>query len=114
LLKLINYDRILKHITNFKGEIYVPNIKSQAKRVEVSAEENKRNNATRSKIKNAVKKYNAAIKAEDVDAASALLSETVSVINKAKSSGVLHINTASRKVASLNNALEKLKKAKAQ
>ena len=43
----------------------MPNIKSQIKRVEVTAIENARNNAKRTRVRNAVKKFNAAIEAKD-------------------------------------------------
>ena len=47
----------------------MPNIKSQAKRVEVSAIENARNSAKKTKVKNAIKKFNAAVEAKDLAAA---------------------------------------------
>ena len=51
----------------------MPNIKSQIKRVQVTAVENARNSAKRTKVKNAVKKFNAAIDAQDVALAEKLL-----------------------------------------
>ncbi len=87
----------------------MPNIKSQKKRVLITKEEYLRNKSIRSEVKNAVKKYNAAIAAGDVQQAEALLPVTVSVINKAKSDGVYHINTASRKIASLYKSLNSVK-----
>ena len=87
----------------------MPNIKSQKKRVLITKEENLRNKSIRSEVKTAVKKFNAAIVAGDVAQAEALLPVTVSVINKAKSDGVYHINTASRKIASLNKSLNSIK-----
>ena len=88
----------------------MPNIKSQKKRVLITKEEYIRHKAIRSEVKPAVKKFNTAIAAGDVAAAEALLPVTVSVINKAKSDGVYHINTASRKIASLNKSLNAAKK----
>ena len=88
----------------------MPNIKSAIKRVKVSKKKNLRNRMVKSGVKTAVKKFNAAIAAGDVAAAEALLPVTVSVINKAKSDGVYHINTASRKIASLNKSLNAIKK----
>lgn len=87
----------------------MPNIKSQAKRVEVSAKENAINTAKRTKVKSAVKKFNAAIEAKDVKAAEALLPVTVSIIDAAKSDGIYHKNTAARKVASLYKSLNAIK-----
>ena len=74
----------------------MPNIKSQIKRVQVTAVENARNSAKRTKVKNAVKKFNAAIDAQDVALAEKLLPETVAVIDAAKSDGIYHKNTAAR------------------
>ena len=88
----------------------MPNIKSQKKRVLITKEEYARNKAIRSEVKTAVKKFDAAIQAKDIEKAEALLPVTVSVINKAKSDGVYHINTASRKIASLNKSLNAIKK----
>ena len=87
----------------------MPNIKSQIKRVEVTAIENARNNAKRTRVRNAVKKFNAAIEAKDLALAEKLLPETVSIIDAAKSDGVYHKNPAARKVATLNRSLDALK-----
>lgn len=85
------------------------NIKSQKKRVLITAEENKQNTAIRSRVKNAVKKFNAAIAEKDVAAAEALLPVTIGIINKAKSDGVYHINTASRKIATITKSFNSIK-----
>lgn len=87
------------------------NIKSQKKRIEVSRKENLQNTAIRSRVKNAVKKFNAAIEAGDLALAEKLFTETVSIIDSAKTDGVLHANTAARKVATISRSLDKLKKA---
>lgn len=87
------------------------NIKSQKKRIEVSRKENLQNTAIRSRVKNAVKKFNAAIEAGDLALAEKLFAETVSIIDSAKTDGVLHANTAARKVATISRSLDKLKKA---
>ena len=89
------------------------NIKSQKKRILVSAKENSKNTSIRSKVKNAVKKYNAAIESGDLALAEKLYPETVSVINKAKSAGVYHINAASRRIHTITVALDALRAAKA-
>ena len=88
----------------------MPNIKSQKKRVLITEEEYTRNKRIRSQVKHAVKKFNEMIAAGDLAKAEAMLPETISVINKAKSDGVYHINTASRKIASLYKALNAAKK----
>ena len=88
----------------------MPNIKSAKKRVLVSKRRNAENTAKKSRVKTAVKKYNAAIAAGDVVLAEQLLPATVSVIDRATSDGVFHPNTAARKKATLCRALDKLKK----
>lgn len=87
------------------------NIKSQKKRVLTNNKANAINNSKKSRVKNAIKKYNALIEAKDIAAAEALLPETVSIIDHAKSDGVFHANTASRKIAQLSKALDNIKKA---
>ena len=76
----------------------MPNIKSQKDRVVQSAKEQAHNKAINSNLKTVVKKANAAIVsgAADKDAA---VKVAVSVIDKAKSKGVLHKNTAARKIS---------------
>lgn len=87
------------------------NIKSQKKRVLTNNKANAINNSKKTRVKNAIKKYNALIEAKDIAAAEALLPEVVSIIDHAKSDGVYHQNTASRKIGSLSKALDSLKKA---
>ncbi len=89
----------------------MPNIKSQKKRVLISQRENEANTSKRSRVRNAVKKYEIAIENKDIATAEKLLPETISLINRAKSDGIYHANTASRKVARLSKQLDALKKA---
>jgi small subunit ribosomal protein S20 len=79
--------------------------------VKITAIENERNNAKRSKVKNIIKKYNGAIEAKDITAAEALLKEVVSSVESAYLDGVYKRNTASRKVSELSKKLSALKKA---
>ena len=87
------------------------NIKSQKKRVLITSEENASNNSKRTRVKNAVKKYEAAIAENNVELAKTLLPETVSIIDKAAADGIYKDNTASRKVARLSKLLSDLQKA---
>jgi small subunit ribosomal protein S20 len=87
----------------------MPNIKSAAKRVRVSARQHAENVSKKSRVKNAVKKFNAAIAAKDIAAAEKLLPETISIIDSAKSDGIFHKNAAARKVATLSRSLSNLK-----
>ena len=87
------------------------NIKSQKKRVLISREENARNNSLRSEVKTAIKKYEAAIAANDIAKAEELLPVTFSVIDAARSDGLFHINNDARKKARLAKMLDNAKKA---
>ncbi len=89
----------------------MPNIKSQKKRVLISQKENAANTSKRSRVRNAIKKYELAIANKDIATAEKLLPETISLIDRAKSDGIYHANTASRKVARLSKMLDEAKKA---
>lgn len=84
------------------------NIKSAKKRILVSRTKAERNKAIKSGIKTAVKKVNAAIQSGDQAAAKAALVDATTVIDKACTKGVLHSNTASRKVSRLAQAVNKM------
>lgn len=84
------------------------NIKSAKKRILVNRTKAERNKAIRSGVKTAVKKVRVAIEANDKSAASAALQSATSVIDKATKKGVYHKNTASRKVARLAQAVNKM------
>lgn len=90
----------------------MPNIKSAKKRVLVSQRQNNENVVKKSRVKNAVKKFNDAVAAGDVVLAEKLLSETVSIIDAATSDGVYHKNTAARKKATICRSFDALKAAK--
>ncbi|MBO4539910.1 MAG: 30S ribosomal protein S20 [Clostridia bacterium] len=89
----------------------MPIIKSQKKRVLISAEEKARNNSVRSEVKTAVKKFEIAIAENKLDEAAELLKKAVSAIDEAKRKGVYHINTVSRKKARLSKMLDQAVKA---
>ncbi len=84
----------------------MPNIKSQKDRVVQSKKEAAHNKAIKSNLKTVVKKADAAISAGAADM-NDKLKIAASAIDKAASKGVLHKNTASRKVARLAKAAHK-------
>jgi small subunit ribosomal protein S20 len=92
---------------NFGGVI-LANIKSAKKRILVNAKKTERNKAIRSKVKTMVKKVDAAVAAKDKELATAALSIAVSEINKACSKGVMHKNTAARKVSHITKSVSKI------
>lgn len=87
----------------------MPNIKSAKKRVITSEKRNEINTAKKSRVKTAIKKYNAAIQANDVALAEQLLPETISVIDCAYKDGIYKQNTVARKKATLCRALDSIK-----
>ncbi len=76
----------------------MPNIKSQMERVVLSKKETLHNKAIKSNLKTVVKKADAAI-AENAADKDAAVKVAVSAIAKAQSKGVLHKNTAARKIS---------------
>ncbi len=91
----------------------MPNIKSAKKRVSVSERRKEENRYVKSTIATMVKKFRLAC-AQDVSKAEAMLKDIVSYIDSAESKGVIHKNTASRKVARLHLLLDKSKKASSE
>lgn len=84
------------------------NIKSAKKRILVNRTKADRNKAIKSGVKTSVKKVTAAIAANDKEAANAALVAATATIDKAAKKGVLHKNTASRKVSRLAQAVNKM------
>ncbi len=87
----------------------MPNIKSQKKRVITNEKASLINTAKRSRVRNAIKKYEAAIEAKDVAQAEVLLKETISLIDVARHDGIYKDNTASRKISRLTKQLNAIK-----
>jgi len=79
----------------------MPNIKSVMKDVVRSRERRARNTAAKSRMKTYVKKTTQAIAAGDAAQLSAILSETVSVIDKTAKRGIIHKNAAARRKSRL-------------
>ncbi len=86
----------------------MPNIKSAEKRVEITKERTLRNQAIKSTVKTAVRKFDEAVSAAKTDEAKANLTSAVSKIDKAVSKGVLHKKTAARKKSRLAKKLNKV------
>ncbi|MDY6072527.1 MAG: 30S ribosomal protein S20 [Eubacteriales bacterium] len=78
----------------------MPNIKSAIKRVSVTKTKTLQNKIVKTKVKNSIKKFEAAV-AEGSDNLQAQYLETVSQIDRAVSKGVLHKNNAARKKSRL-------------
>lgn len=79
----------------------MPNIKSAKKRAIQTVKRTKRNLARRSALKTAIKKVVKALAEKNVTDAKALLKDAESKIARAKGKGLLHPNTAARKISRL-------------
>ena len=79
----------------------MPNIKSAKKRELQTIKRTARNLARRSALKTAIKKVVKALADKNIVDAKALLKDAESKISRAKGKGLLHANTAARKVSRL-------------
>ncbi len=84
------------------------NIKSAKKRIKVIETKTLRNKKVKSELKTVIKKLEAAIAAGDKAAAQAQLKVCTSKISKAATKGIVHKNTASRKISRLSAAVNKM------
>ena len=81
----------------------MPNIKSQKDRVVQAAAEQAHNKAIKTNLKTVVKKADAAVSSGAADADKTVV-YAVSTIGKAAGKGVLHKNTAARRVSKIMRA----------
>lgn len=82
--------------------------KSALKRQKQNEKKRVRNVHIRSTLKTVVKRVRLAVEAKDVEKARTALAEAIPAINEAKSKGVIHRNTASRKVSRLTRLVNSL------
>jgi len=75
--------------------------RSAVKRMRQNEKRRERNMHIKSRVKSRVKKLLQAVQSRDVEAAKGAFSAAVREINRARSRGVLHRNTASRKISRL-------------
>ena len=90
----------------------MPNIKSAKKRVLVNEKKNSDNRVQLTLVKNAVKKINAAIDTNNIEEAERLLPETMSVLDKAVTKGIMHKNTAANKKSGIAKRIADIKSGK--
>ena len=83
----------------------MPNIKSAKKRVKIIEKKTLRNNMIKSGYKSAVKKFEQAIEAGNLEEAKALFSEATKKIDQACAKGVIVKNTAARRKSALSKKL---------
>ncbi len=82
--------------------------KSALKRMKQDERNRQRNVHIKSIVKSRVKKLRELIQAKDVKKAKEALSAAVREINRARSKGVIHRNTASRKISRLTKEFDAL------
>ena len=88
----------------------MPNIKSAKKRVGIIEKKTLRNNMIKSGYKSAVKKFEQAVEAGNLEEAKTLFSEATKRIEQARTKGVIVKNTAARKKSSISKKLNSMSK----
>ncbi|HEB75568.1 MAG TPA: 30S ribosomal protein S20 [Nitrospirae bacterium] len=86
---------------------------SALKRVRQAEKRRLRNQDYKSRIKTFTKKVESAVAAKDAEAAERLLREAIKVISKGSSKGIIHRNTASRKISRLTKKVNAILKSEA-
>lgn len=88
------------------------NTRSAQKRNRQSEKRRARNQGVRTRVKTAVKKVRESLEQGEFSATQAAFHEAARVIDRASSKGVVHRNTASRKISRLAKAVAKTAPAK--
>lgn len=84
------------------------NIKSAKKRIKVTEVKTQRNRMIKSALKTAIKKFEAAVEAKNVDEAKALYVKAQKSLDMAAQKGVVHKNMVARKKSRLAAKLSKI------
>jgi len=84
------------------------NHKSAIKRARQSEEQRVRNRSRKTRMKNVIRDLDEAIAGKSPEKAAEQLKKAISVIAKTASKGVVHKNTASRKISRLTRAVNVL------
>ncbi len=107
----IKKDFFIKEDSTLAAKAPVKRNLSAEKRARQAEAKNARNRAVKSTIKGATKAVEASVKANDKDASAKTLLAAIKTISSAKSKGVLHRNTAARKISRLTKKANALAKA---
>jgi len=84
------------------------NIKSAAKRVEITRKRTLRNARIKSAVKTAIRKYEEALASANQEQAQTTLRKALVALDKAVTKGVLHKNAAARKKSRLTKRFNKI------
>src|SRR5882762_7875273 len=90
-----------------EGRIYVATHASALKAHRQSLKNRERNRQFRSRLRGALKAVRAALDGKDLAAAKTALKETISLVDRMASKGVIHRNAASRYKSRLHSRLAK-------
>ncbi|OGL38310.1 MAG: 30S ribosomal protein S20 [Candidatus Schekmanbacteria bacterium GWA2_38_11] len=82
--------------------------KSAEKRIRQSEKRRERNIIVKSQVKTTVKKLLLAVESRNLEKSKVSLGKAISVIDKAAAKGVIHKNTASRKISRLTKKVNTL------
>ena len=83
------------------------NIQSSKKRIRKTITKTAQNKMVKSALKTDIKNFETALSNGDLDESKVLLTKAIKSIDMAESKGILHANTASRKVSRLTKRLNK-------
>ena len=86
----------------------MPNIKSAKKRVLIAEVRNARNKATKSELKTAIKKFEAAAAEGNRTEAEGAYKAAVKLVDKSVKKGVLHKNTAAHRKSAMTLKLNQI------
>ncbi|MGL4739593.1 MAG: 30S ribosomal protein S20 [Sarcina sp.] len=81
------------------------NIKSAKKRIKVTATKTLRNKMLKSALKTAIKKFEVAVEAKNMEEAKVLYTAAVRTLDMSVSKGIVHKNMAARKKSRLASKL---------
>jgi len=95
-------------LTRYQGGENVAKSKTPAKRARINEENRLRNKAQKTKLKNAIKRYESALASNDVENAQVSLVNAISLVDKSVSKGILHKNTAARKKSALTKKFNQI------
>ena len=87
----------------------LPNIKSAKKRVELTDDRTKKNNALKTSLKTSLKKFETSLTTNDSEKINEAYINAVSAVDKAASKGIIKKNSANNKKASLGKKLDSAK-----
>ena len=86
----------------------LPNIKSAAKRVDVSERRRKRNRIFISAARTRIRRAESLIQQGDADAAALAVGDAISTLDRAANKGIIHRNNAARRKSRLRSKFKSL------